>query len=338
MRDALKTLLYPFEADVVPLPASGERILFLGAEAGFRSSDVLKNVDLTCIQGFRPHFRALEAARHTVVPQPTGDNYDAALILCCRHRGQNETWIGEAVSRTKVGALILLAGSKEDGTASLRKRLEGAIELNGYLPKYHGLAIWFRLQQDTKPLLATLNSGEEPTLVEGHFVTAPGMFSHDRIDTGSRLLAEHLPADISGQVADFCSGWGYLAREAVMRCPKIKAIDLYEADFASLEAAKINLADATKPARFFWHDLAAEPVTSRYDAIVMNPPFHADRRADPLLGQDMIKAAARALKSGGRLLLVANHHLPYEKTMPGLFSSFSEIARGQGFKVILAKR
>ena len=39
------------------------------------------------------------------------------------------------------------------------------------------------------------------------------MFSHGRIDPGSRLLAEALPADLSGKVADFCAGWGYLSAE-----------------------------------------------------------------------------------------------------------------------------
>jgi 16S rRNA (guanine1207-N2)-methyltransferase len=338
MRDALKTLLYPFDADVVPSPATGERILFLGAEAGFRTSGVLREAEVTCIQGFRPLFRELEAAGQRATPLPAGEEYNAALVLCGRHRGQNETWLAEAVLRTRVGGLVVAAGGKDDGMASLRKRLETMVELGGHLPKFHGLAVWFRRPQGATPLLGALGAGKEAAPVEGHFATAPGMFSHDRVDAGSRLLVEHFPSDISGQVADFCAGWGYLARDAVRRCPKIKAIDLYEADFASLEAARINLADATVPVGFFWHDLATERVNTRYDAIVMNPPFHTERRAEPSLGHDMIKAAAKALKSGGRLFLVANHHLPYEKTMPGLFSSFSEIGRAGGFKVILAKK
>ena len=70
------------------------------------------------------------------------------------------------------------------------------------------------------------------------------------------------------------------------------AIDLYEADFASLEAARTNLAGigASRP-RFFWHDLAAEPVDDRYDAIVMNPPFHQGRAAEPEIGQADRRAA-----------------------------------------------
>jgi hypothetical protein len=39
------------------------------------------------------------------------------------------------------------------------------------------------------------------------------MFSHDRIDAGSELLASRLPNDFKGDVADFGAGWGYLSVE-----------------------------------------------------------------------------------------------------------------------------
>ena len=68
------------------------------------------------------------------------------------------------------------------------------------------------------------------------------MFSHDRIDAGSRLLAEHLPDNFKGRAADFGAGWGYLSAVLAERTTGLKAIDLYEADFESLEAARINLA------------------------------------------------------------------------------------------------
>ena len=62
----------------------------------------------------------------------------------------------------------------------------------------------------------------------------------------------------------------------------------------SLEAAKANLAErrASTPG-FFWHDLLAEPVERRYDAIVMNPPFHQGRAAEPEIGAGMIAARQR---------------------------------------------
>ena len=63
------------------------------------------------------------------------------------------------------------------------------------------------------------------------------------------------------------------------RTTGLKAIDLYEADYESLEAAKQNLAGLANAPEFgfFWHDLVGEKVERKYDLIVMNPPFHQGR-------------------------------------------------------------
>ena len=55
------------------------------------------------------------------------------------------------------------------------------------------------------------------------------------------------------------------------------------------------------------------------DAVVMNPPFHEGRKADPELGQAFIEAAAGMLGAKGKLYMVANRHLPYEETLERLF-------------------
>jgi 16S rRNA (guanine1207-N2)-methyltransferase len=336
-RDALKTLFHPFEAEALAAPGEDQRVLFLGAEPGFRLPEGF-TADLSLVQGFRPRFRAL-AARYKITPQPEGEDFDAALVLCGRHRGENELRIVEAIERTKAGGLILVAGGKEDGIASLRKRVEGLVELEGHMPKHHGIAFWFRRPSEISEPVAALRAGNGETLIEGRFVAAPGMFSSDRIDAGSKLLAAHLPDKISGAVADFCAGWGFLAAELASRYPKISTLDLYEADFASLEAAKRNVAaTGTLEPGFFWHDLLTEEVAYRYDFIVMNPPFHQKREAEPDMGQRMIRTAGAALKPGGRLLMVANRQLPYEKTLAEAFSSYSEVARDGMFKVLAAKR
>jgi 16S rRNA (guanine1207-N2)-methyltransferase len=336
-REALKTLFHPFEAEALPVPGEGQRVLFVGAEPGFRLPEGFAT-DLSLVQGFRPWFRAL-ASRYEITPQPEGENFDVALVLAGRHRGENELRIAKAIERTKAGGLILVAGGKDDGIASLRKRVEGLVELEGHMPKHHGIAFWFRRPEEISEPVAALCAGNGEMLVDGRFVTAPGMFSSDRVDAGSKLLAAHLPDKITGAVADFCAGWGFLAAELANRFPKISTLDLYEADFASLEAAKRSvMATGTIEPRFFWHDLLTEEVAHRYDFIVMNPPFHQKREAEPDIGQRMIRTASAALKPGGRLLMVANRQLPYEKTLAEVFSSHSEVARDGMFKVLSAKR
>lgn len=334
--EALKTLFHPFEAEAIALPREDERVLFLGAEPGLRLPPGFQ-ATLHLVQGFRPHFRTLQASGLTITPLAEGAGFDIALVLAGRHRGQNETRIAEALERVAPGGLIVVAGGKDEGIASLRKRVDELVPLEGHLPKYHGTAFWLRRPVDTQAA-AALRAANPALLVEGSFHTAPGMFSFDRADAGSKLLVDNLPGDLRGNIADFCAGWGYVAAEVAARSSGISGLDLYEADFASLEAAKGNIGSTAAVPGFFWIDLLAEPVDRRYDAIVMNPPFHRSRAAEPEIGAGMIRAAAKALKPGGRLFMVANRQLPYEPVLSAAFASHAELARDGMFKVFSARR
>lgn len=367
--NSIKTLFHPFDTGALDLPGPGSRALFIGAEPGFRLPDGFR-ADLTLVQGFRPHFLALEKTGHRVMPTAEGTDYDLALILAGRHRGQNELRIADAFERVRPGGLILVAGGKEDGIGPLRRTVEALVPVEESLSKYHGVAFWFRSPPKTTgetpkspaAAAAALRAGNPPITIEERYTTWPGMFSHGRVDPGSRLLVESLPQQLTGGVADFCAGWGYVAGEVALRFAAVSRVDLYEADWAALEAARSNVAcvlgDAgsanppgtagatgtTEPqakaleTNFFWRDLLTEPIERRYDAVLMNPPFHAGRGAQPGIGQGLIAAAAKALKHGGRLFMVANRNLPYEKTLADNFAESGELARSDAFKVLYARR
>lgn len=330
----LDTLFYPFESGALVAPADG-RFLFLGAEPGYRLPEGF-GADLHLVQGFRPHFRALETGGKKISPLPEGTAYDGALVLAGRHRGENEDRIAEALDRVVPGGLILVAGRNDDGIGSLRKRMAKLNGIEESLPKHHGVAFWFRRPAEASTLVAALRA--QPMLIDGRFTTAPGMFSHDRIDAGSLLLAECLPEKAKGAAADFGGGWGFLTEQLAERTKGLASIDLYEADFASLEAAKQNLASVMPQPGFFWHDIVGEKIERKYDLIVMNPPFHSARAAEPAIGQAFITAASAALKPGGQLLMVANRGLPYEQTLKAGFKDIKELRNEGGFRVVSARR
>lgn len=335
---AVARLFHPFESGELPLPPPDTRCLFVNAAPGFRLLEGFE-IELTLAQGFRPDYLALKRSNGSVSPLPDGSGFGLVLMLCSRHRGGNELMIAEALERAAEGARIVVAGAKEEGIASLAKRVAELVAIDGRSHKHHGMAFWLVAPSNRRELAAHLRHANASAPVEGRFETAPGMFSHDRIDRGSRLLAEALPRDLSGKVADFCAGWGYVAVEVLERCPAVEAIDLYEADFASLEAARHNLAGSRPAAcQFFWHDLIGEAVAGRYDAIVMNPPFHQGRAAEPGIGQRLIAVAAKALANRGRLLMVANKGLPYEKVLAASFARYEKLADDGGFNVFSAWR
>jgi 16S rRNA (guanine1207-N2)-methyltransferase len=319
------------------MPGADARVLLLGAEPDLSPPDGFE-AELFLVQGFRPFLLPLQRAGWQVAPQASGDDYDVGLVLCSRHRGESEARLADAVARVKPGGLVVVAGAKSEGADALRRRAAVRLEVEGYAAKHHGTVFWLRRPLGPPALPPSFLDAAAPAA--GEFIAAPGMFSHDEPDTGSRLLAERLPGDLKGVAADFGAGWGFLAVELAKRCPRVTQIDLYEADHASLEAAKQNMARlaAEKTAAFFWHDLLSEPIGRRYDVVVMNPPFHRGRAAEPSIGQGMIRAAAHALNRGGRLFLVANSGLPYEAALAENFAAVEELARHGGFKVLAARR
>jgi 16S rRNA (guanine1207-N2)-methyltransferase len=339
MDDFTKTLFHPFEAGLLDMPGSAARALFLNAAPGFVRPQGFEG-KIASVQDFRPDFLALKSAGIAVEPEAQGEGYDLALVLAGRHRGGNELWIAEALDRVRPGGLVVVAGGKTDGAASLAKRMAGLGEIEGRASKHHGVVFWLRRGGESDGVAAALRAANPPLVLDGGFRTVPGLFSHERSDAGSRLLADSLPAGLKGAAADFGAGWGYLSVRLAAHAPEVTSIDLFEAGFSACGAARANMA-ALAPqvaARVFWHDLAAEPVERRYDVIVMNPPFHHGRAAAPAIGEAMIRAASKALKPGGRLHLVANRPLPYEAVLQKHFARHGETVRDERFKVLWAAR
>jgi 16S rRNA (guanine1207-N2)-methyltransferase len=163
----------------------------------------------------------------------------------------------------------------------------------------------------------------------------PGVFSWDRLDPGSALLKDHLPA-LAGRGADLGCGVGALTR-AALASPKITEISLLDIDRRAIEAARRNIADPR--ARFFWTDARREDADLKdLDFIVMNPPFHDGGAEDQSLGKAFILRASKMLRRGGALWLVANRHLPYEAALKPLFRQVDLKARTGGYKAYEARK
>ena len=172
------------------------------------------------------------------------------------------------------------------------------------------------------------------TLPDG-FQTLPGVFSADGVDPASELLAEALPESLPRRVADLGAGWGYLSR-AILARTGVEELHLVEAEAAALAIARRNITDPR--AQFHWADATRLRLGGPVDAVVMNPPFHTGRSADPALGAAFITAAAGYLGPAGTLWMVANRHLPYDTPLAAAFRDIKEIGSNRSFRLIRAHR
>lgn len=336
---ALDTLFLPFASDALAWPPAGGA-LFLRARAGWPLHQ-RSLPGLVCEQTFKPDAEALVRAGLPLADPAATTRHPLVLVLPPRQREEARALFARALERLAPGGRIVAcmpnAEGAKSGAADLA-RLAGPLQT---VSKHHCRVFWTGALDAPvdAALAAEWRALDAPRpILDGRFHSRPGVFAWDRIDAASALLAAHLPGDLAGHGADLGAGWGYLAAEVLARCPRVTALDLYEAEARALELAHGNLAPFAERVAldFHWHDVTAG-LPRRYDFIVSNPPFHAQGRADrPDLGRAFIAAAADALQPGGRLWLVANRHLPYESVLDARFGRVRTVAQAQGFKVIEA--
>lgn len=319
-------LSFARDQGLLALPGSGRLCVF-----GARAEDDLSELgsDLQVVQGMRPDADALTARGHDVVLAPVGA-FTAALVVLPRSKVLARDLVARAAALAGEGALWI-DGQKTDGADSiirdLRKR---GLVVDPVIAKAHGKL--FRVA-GAAGALEDWRAG--PTTLDNGMVTAPGVFSADGVDRGSALLAGLLPKKMASVVVDLGAGWGYLA-DAVARRDGVTALHLVEADHAALDCARRNVTDPR--AVFHWADATTFALQGGADHLVMNPPFHSGRAPDVSLGRAFIAAAARMLKPGGQLWMVANRHLPYEADLAAQFGKIADLSDDRAFKVIHGER
>ena len=240
--------------------------------------------------------------------------------------------LATALKALKVGGRMDVMAAKDKGGSRLKKELTAfGVEVGETAKAHHRRCVVIRPEALTGVDEAI--AAGAPQQVQGLDAwSQPGVFAWDRIDGGSALLAEALPA-LKGAGADLGCGYGALAT-VVLRSPMVTSLRLVDLDRRAVEAAKRNVDDVR--ATFDWADARTIEATGDLDFVVMNPPFHDGGAEDRRLGQAFIRKAAEMLKKGGVLWLVANRHLPYEAELKEAFKRVTPVGDGGGYKLFEA--
>lgn len=329
-------LWLPFDEGVLSLPAA-DQVLLMRARAGRRAQI---SADWTCVQGFKPDADALAAHGARVVAEPPERLFKTILLLPPRQRDEARALFAASMSRLDPDGTLVASVANSEGARSAEADLTSLAGPVQILSKHKCRVFWCAgtARFDTTLAEEWLRADAPRAIDDDGFLSRPGIFSWSRIDPASALLAEVIPSNLYGRGADLGAGSGFLSRALLGRNPGITSLHLYEAEHRALDLARRNVASrAGLELDFRWRDVA-RGLPDTYDFMVSNPPFH-ERRADrPELGQAFIKAAAAALRPGGRFWLVANRHLPYEDTLARCFAGFSTLVTQDGFKVMEAHK
>ena len=262
------------------------------------------------------------------------------LIICfgTKHKAETLWNIGKSFELLQDDGTFVFVMSNKIGAKSFRQHIFPLFDPIQDLSK-NRCKIYVTqksVEPDTSLLEAYLAKGNWNRIEKSPFYTLPGVFSWQKIDVGSKLLLENLPQTLEGQGADLGSGYGFLTYNALKRFPDIEQIHLYEAEYLSIKSSMHNLSALPQAEGRYtlnWADVTREVKHNGLDWILMNPPFHAGKDADISIGHSFIKASAQMLRTGGTLYIVANRHLPYEKTLNEKFSKVEKLAEARGFKV-----
>ena len=326
---ALDTLMLAFSSGEIPA-----RVLFIGAEP---HPDLPHSV--VGWQPLKPKADAWDHAGFSRMDDLTEEKWPLVLVLPGKSRDETLAWFAMARDHLEPGGRIIAAMPNTAGAGRFEKEFAKATGTVTSIQKNKCRA--FHADDDgswDESLLQKWRALGVPRVIPGtDFTTLAGIFSNDHIDPGSQFLADHLPANLHGNIADLGAGWGFLSDAALKRCPRIERIDLFEADSGALDCARKNLARHSRDIRYHWHDVTTG-LPEIYDAIIMNPPFHTGQATDLDLGRAFLTTAIKSIRRGGRLLLVANRQLPYEAVLEVSGLAWRKIAEEKTYKLLFADK
>ncbi|SMY11342.1 class I SAM-dependent methyltransferase [Brevibacterium jeotgali] len=172
--------------------------------------------------------------------------------------------------------------------------------------------------------------------------TAGGVFSPEHVDTGTRVLLDHVPEPPSGDLLDLGCGWGPISLDAALRARgadsavRVWALDVNERalQLTADNAAALGLTNVNAVT------VADVPADLGFSAIWSNPPI----RVGKAVLHDMLLTWLPRLEPGASAHLVAAKKLGADSLLRWLDSelgaefSAERTATAKGFRVLRVDR
>ena len=343
MGSVFDTLFLPINQGLISLPNTRDGIGVFGAQP-HQAMDVLRGCRVHVQQYFKPYHDAFQADGYD--PRFMDDFEPESLSIAFIHAPQNQLEAHYFIARVsqflKTDGVLICAANNKTGGTRLHKLLAkiGLIDTQKS-SKHKARVCWGTKKDLDRDFIQTcLKKGQMQRSSQTKFMTQPGIFGWDKIDQGSEILAHIFKQQLSGTVADFGCGYGYLSTQALKGCDKVRTLYAFDADWRAIESCRSNCSslDKSRTVHYEWIDLTKPNGLKNFDHIIMNPPFHIQKQTDISVGIQFIEQAYKALKNSGQLWMVANVHLPYEDTLKNLFAHIEKTYEDKGFKVFIAQK
>lgn len=294
-------------------------------------------------QEFGPHARyAAQGITAEFEPVPRADPSEALVVLRLPREKERLAMVLHALAVSMAAdARLWVVGEKRAGINSSSRLIEQRFASVGKLDSARHCSLIearspracpaFRL--DDYAATFQVDTGYD-TLSLG---SLPGVFAHGRMDDGTALLLDALQGcKIGGDVLDFACGNGIVGISLLRGAPGMR-LTLLDTSALALEAARRSLALNECSTRLLASNGLSD-LEGDFDWIVTNPPFHRGVDDDLDIAADFFRQAGTFLKPDGKIVVVFNRHLPYERWARASFHYVTRLAQNRAYTVIQASK
>jgi 16S rRNA (guanine1207-N2)-methyltransferase len=299
----------------------------------------------TALERLRTQIEAQKAdnvrIHQSVFPAPDA-RYDIALMAAPKGRDFARAFLWSSFRSLEAGSKLYISGANNGGIKSVLADAEALFGRNVTLNTklHHRMGVSVRSLADEEREFPS-GWGHDPTVTvtremktpQGVFTlaTMPGVFSWEHVDDGTRLLLEHAKIPAGATVLDVGCGHGIIGIVAAQTANHVMMVDdNLLAVRCAQESVQIN---GVENASVKAGDVYSS-VDGKFDLILSNPPFHQDFDVTFSVAHRIIREAKQHLNAGGRLVIVANAFLSYEKLMAEHLSNIQILAKNSRYLVI----
>lgn len=270
--------------------------------------------------------------------------FNCAIIDMPKGRRLTQRWLLQAWEAVTPGGTLYLAGSNDHG---IRTTIKDAQQLWG-LPAILGYKKGCRLARFRKASIPEQlpdwvelpgimpNTWHDLEVAVGDIplklASLPGIFSYDRLDTGTGVLLDSIEVSAGSNVLDLGCGYGIIGIVAKLR--GAARVDFVDTSLLAITATQENTRrHRLRETQVFAGDIFEAVPDCCYDLILTNPPFHSGKRVDYQMAEAFIQQSNRHLTPEGQFILVANQFIHYDALMKQFFKHVTTVQNHSGFQV-----
>ncbi len=275
------------------------------------------------------YFAASSDALELIKQDPDDEPYDILCLLLTKTKAVSLDLLHKFQDKLKDGALILVAGANDAGGRSGGKLINNTLNLHK-LDTARKCTLFAGTYDRQKPFAApaatkdlvlyvkneqgllSFKEQRQSDAVKLTLKQHPAVFSPGVIDEGTRLLLSSIPlGELEGRsILDLCCGCGVIG---LCLHPYAGLLTLADAGAQAVALTRQNLKLNEASGQVYAADFADG--LGKFDAIVLNPPFHQGIKADVQTTLQGLKSLKEHLNKAGCIYMVSNCHLNYEAAL-----------------------